>query len=871
MINEVISIRGARVNNLKSVNVDIQLKKITCVSGVSGSGKTSLAFHTILNESKRRFLNSFPNYLKFFSDRPGAVDVDLIQPVLPVFGLPQINPIVGTRSYAIDVMGVTEILQNIFFHESKQLCPHHGIALIKTDTKRTLLALEKAKENDVIHFFLDKTAYLNVFTQGERPTRVWNEEKAEIVEFEEEQSIWEIGRAKFPKIEKMVELIEQKKLEQYSIYYINLSAKEKKLERIGFNAGLVCPHGDYGNEERYTLESFTPMNALGACTMCHGHGANLVYDQSKLVYIDRTVNEGAVKFLDYKPFSAVLTKFKASMKKNNYSLNTPLKDLPKEFWSFLYEGDASYQGFDKLFKYLERKKYKRHVRIYMRTIQKEEQCPRCVGTRLRRPILERYLVGQKNYQLQSILSFNVSELHELFVNEIFPTENDHAKRLIAKLKAILKVSLDLGLGHISMLRKTKTLSAGEYQRLLLLKYLSFEGTESLFVFDEPSIGLGQKQLTTLKENFKKLCEQGNTVIVVDHSEFFHKNCDDLIVMGPGAGKFGGEILYQGKPKPTFSESLPAMNLSKQKFKEFITVEGATFRGIKFDNFKIPLNAITFINGEPGTGKTSCIMETVANELYRQTFSESYYSEFGTFKKIKSDKKFDNIIIIDSQLNRFSSRSTIGSMTELFGIVRKHFLKTPEAIGLKLKDGHLSANSELGQCPECEGRGIKIIEMQFLEDIILECDSCGGKKIRPIYANIYDGKRTVSETYSLPISEYIDEYKLTPKFQRIWSYMKILKLDYLSLDRATQSLSGGEKQRIYLLSKLMKEVKNSIIFFENLTFGISSKEVLDIGNFLQNLLLLNNTIVILDQNTVVKSFANYHVRFEMGGKIHTIDS
>jgi excinuclease ABC subunit A len=270
--------------------------------------------------------------------------------------------------------------------------------------------------------------------------------------------------------------------------------------------------------------------------------------------------------------------------------------------------------------------------------------------------------------------------------------------------------------------------------------------------------------------------------------------------------------------------------------------------------------MTWVTGKSGTGKTSCLIKVMANSLHREIHGDSLSDDLFSVTNVKNPVEFQDVIVISSDLNRFTSRSSVGTITELSSAIRKHFLKLPVAKSMNLKEGHLSSNSELGMCPRCEGKGFLTIEMQYLEDIILECEDCKGQKIKPLYANISDGKMTVAEAYNLPLSQVLERIELTPKFRRVWDYLKILNLDYLSLDRALNSLSGGEKQRIYLLSKLLKQVQNSLLIFENISFGLSERELKQLGMFLQDMVQLKNTVVVVDSSICFKHLASWKIEF-----------
>lgn len=862
---KTIEIKGARVNNLKSIDLKIPINKITCFAGPSGSGKSSIAFHTLFAESKRRFLNSFPTYLKFFSDRPAPVDVDSIEPVLPVFGLPQINPVIGTRSTVSDVMHLTELLQNIYSSAALEMCPDHLVPLVE-NTYEDLVKkhISKLKDDDVLYFLTTKENFITYLKESPFPNRSFNSESKSIREFDKDDEYWELFRLKvkgLPKINQKIKDYLKKKVPVYL-----LTENSKKIKELIYERDLICPKCDYQGNKDQNLSYFSPYNALGACSECNGFGAKLVYDEEKLLRKDLSVDDGGTKFLEYKRFGNIINDLKREMKKSGLSTSLPLKKQKKDFYKLLYEGAGHWCGINALLDYMETKKYKPSVRIFLRGIQREETCDTCMGSRLNTIVHNYYLFKKNHLPYRDIWSMSIEEILDYLKDNsknLFSTE-DSNKKLVRKTIKLLEVACGVGLGHLQISRKSKTVSAGEYQRLLLLKYLSYEGTGALFIFDEPSLGLSLKEQKVLFNSFKNLISMGNTVVLVEHSKYFQKVSDHLVLMGPKAGKYGGEIMYQGtfdkKPDSEIEEKA-----SKRKVVEvdrkWVKVTSPTLYDKTFSDITFPVNEFIQATGPSGSGKTAVLINVLANKIHKDLFGEALNVKAGIAKSIKLPKKFDDVIVVDANLNRYSSRSTVGSLTGLFTVVRKHFLKTPYAKSMGLKDGHLSANSDLGQCSTCEGKGVKIVEMQFLEDIVLECEDCQGKKLKNIYATLSDGQMTVTEAYSSPLSSIMPKIQLTPKFRRIWEFMKILKLDYLSLDRPVSSLSGGEKQRLYLLSKLEKEVKNSIIFFENISFGLSDVELHSLSTFLNELIELNNTVVVIDQDSFFDKVSTYKITFK----------
>jgi excinuclease ABC subunit A len=857
-MKDVLKISGARVNNLKNISLEIPLHKITCFAGASGSGKTSLAFQTLYQESKRRFLNSFPTYLKFFSDRPAPVDVDSIHPVLPVFGLPQINPVIGTRSVVADIMQITEQIQNLFYHFSDEYCDKHNLKLEDNSLEESMqLQLDDFESGTKVHAFISKHSFLTYYKNSPFPSRSFHNG---VSAFEEDHSLWEVARFKSDQLEKASQKIKPYIDKGIDVFFAAFDSGEvSKLQHIEAKS---CPKCKKEGTGKLSPAYFTPYNAIGACSVCSGFGANLEYDNEKLVDDELSVEEGGVKLLEYKRFLGHYDDLFWCLKENNISTTKKISQLPKKFWKILYEGGGQWVGFEYLFSYLESKRYKANVRIFIRARQKEVLCKTCEGTRLNEKV-KFYKISKDSAPLVDVLKFNVSELKAYIKKIKDKNKTKEFKKVVDKIEKLLDTAVGIGLGHLKLTRKAKTVSAGEYQRLLLLKYLSYEGTGALFIFDEPSLGLSDNEKEMLFRGFKELIKQNNTLILVDHSRFFHKKSDNFVYMGPGAGKYGGEILYHGKYSGFKEKEIETLNLKavkKASAKSYIKLIGPSVYDKTFKDIKIPVGQITWVTGASGSGKSATLINVLANRLYYDVYGEYLNLSRGTYKSLEYKEDFQDVIIVDANLNRYSSRSSFGTMTELFTIVRKHFLNTKTAKSMGLKDGHLSPNSQLGQCPRCEGKGFLTVEMQFLEDIKLECEDCKGLKLKPIYANLSDGELCVHEAYSMPIHEVLDKIKLTPKFKRIYDYLKILKLDYLSLDREVMSLSGGERQRLYLLSKIQKNVENSILFFENLSFGLSRNELYSIARLLQDLVDKNNTIIILDQDDFYSHIAHNTLKF-----------
>lgn len=859
-----IKIKGAKTHNLKNVDVSFPLNSITCVAGPSGSGKSSLAFHTILTESKRRFMNSFPNDVKFFWDIPQSADVDEIVPVLPVWGLAQHNPVVGSRPSAVDLMGVGDIFSKLLFQLGRSYCSTHLIPLetvLSTFEMLSYLKEQDLSEKAVIHFFLDADDYKRIHGEDFYPARSFSDS---VNEFSEDDKYWELFRLRASKVDSMEKkLAEQGLLDATGSVLIYIAENDsKRIFKITKNKQCKkC-----GEVEKIKITSpslFSPFTPLGACSDCSGHGKNLEYDREKIVKDDRlSLKEGAVNFLTYSRFTHLEPVMLREAKKAGFDITKPFRDLSTKVWKFLEQGQGQYGGLFELYEYLESKRYKKNVRILIRSLKTEVLCESCQGTRLKEDILQVRIPIEKKFSLGEILLFSFKELLDLIVRIKKQKEKidnwKEVNKIISSLERILQVAIDLGLGSVRLQDKVKTLSINNYQKILLVKYLSFEGSGSLFILDEASLGLDSDEVKVLWKYLVKLKNGENTIILVDHNDYLLRKCDEVVMMGPGAGHLGGEVTYQGK----FKEEKKKVRQSKErKVLKTTTISKICFSSYLNEEIKFKSGGITQVRGKSYSGKKDIYIEALGNIASEVLGLDKVSNLEISFSRPKNLFKYDKVLILNSKFNKFSSRSTVGTMIGLTPYIRKHFASLAVSKNLNLKEGHFSPNSDLGKCSTCEGRGVQSVDMQFLEDVQFICDDCNGMKLKPFLATISDGYHTVHETLSSPLSEVLPNLKLTPKGKRIWEYLKILNLDYLSLDRPLSSLSGGEKQRLKLLSELQKEIVDSLIIFEDLSFGLSHREISRLGEFVEGLASKGNTVILVDENEHFSGFVDEIIHVE----------
>jgi len=621
-----ICIRGARTNNLKNVYLDIPIQKISCIYGPSGSGKSSLGFHTLLAESKRRYLNSLPNDVKFFWNMPTAAEVDSIYPILPVWGLAQSNPILGARPILADSMGLTEMVSRLFHSWGEVCCPTHLSPLVPIDTDEVFtdeLRKYDLEDNEVLHLLVDRSTYQDLFPEGPFPSRSYDFERDQITNFDEEMLYWELFRVKRSGINKL-----KKKLNEYPLINskIFFTFKEKGgLYKFPEGGGYRCSKCDYTKDRiAFSSDELSPYSASGACPYCNGHGMNLEYDRTKVVkYPYRSINDGAISILESSHFSYLFPVLKKELKRQQIKLDKPFEELPqKKLWKLLEEGAGDFPGLKSCYDYLESKRYKRTVRIFSRKLKSEVLCQECAGTRINSNVHNIIIPGSKLRYVDFFQLNLENSLKEII--KLKKLNGDNFKgafpKRIAAIESALEMAIDLGLGALPLTRKAKSLSSSEYQRCILTKILSYEGSGSLFILDEPSRDLTIKEQKSLFNSLEKIKDQGNTILLVEHSEYIKSQSDYLIEMGPSAGPQGGEVLGT-KSQKTKSYKNMILKSSALKSSRNIYVNGIEIEGRSFNKMTIPIGKTTVIWGDSSSLKNKFLIDYVANTLNYAIYKE----------------------------------------------------------------------------------------------------------------------------------------------------------------------------------------------------------------------------------------------------------
>lgn len=801
------------------------MHKLTHVSGPSGCGKSSLIYHTLFQESKRRLLNSYPSFIRFFqSKRPTTPNVQSISPVMPTFALKQYNPVMQSRDKVSDQLLITENLAKLYFLEARPVCVEHdefleaGSVLSKVST-----ILEKFNEDDVIHCLVSGLDYKRLFSDDAKAVR--SLKNNEMVDFDESDYLWEVFRFK------------KKGLTKKQDDFVHLARKAREVsffvkgDLINCSLSLEpsCPKCSREQSVKKTLSLFSPFNSHGACSFCNGHGQILEIDPEKFLDFNKTLSENLDPF-QFKRIKKYNAPFKQAVLSKKFLRTRPLKEIDG-FMDFFMNGDGKYPGLKGVFDKLEAKKYMPAVRIYIRSKQMETVCANCHNSRLNQFVRE-YRLGKNIAKIDECLNMTIQALYQEILKYESYDKSELAQTTYSTLLDTLKRSIKLGIGHLKLSRQTKTLSSGEYQKTQILKYFSFKASDSLFILDEPSLALSVEEKSELVNLIHEVIKENNTVIVVDHSPVLASMADHHVVLGPKGGVNGGQIVFEGNTSEAmklshFNQKVEVPKVCKlwKKSKDALVFKNLYINDRKvLSEMRIPQCGFVSMKGDSGSGKSS-----LAKLLYNTIKADHELKTFATYKSLESFHKIENVHYIDSHQLKANARSTIGSVTTLAQVVRKYFVK--EIGDNSILEGHFNPSSELGQCPECQGKGIITVDMQYLEDVSVTCSLCEGSKLRQPYDQMEVGGLRISDLMNAPVSETLERMKLTPKFRKIRDYLHMLHLDHLSLERSLVELSGGEKQRVHLMLELMNISTPSLIIIENLSFGLSYPEVSDILEFL----------------------------------------
>lgn len=896
MNNEYIYIKGARVHNLKNIDVKIPRNKLVVITGLSGSGKSSLAFDTIYAEGQRRYVESLSSYARQFLELMDKPDVDFIEGLSPAIAIDQKAITHNPRSTVGTMTEIYDYLRLLFARIGIPHCPQCGKEIKKQTPQEIvdqILALPKESKIIILSPVITgrKGEYKNLLEKIKKEGFVRVRIDKTIYTLEEEIMIDKNKKHDIDIVidriilkddikNRLTESVELALKHSDGLVKIDLIDSNKE---IIFSSRFACPTcGISLPEIEPRLFSFN--SPFGACPTCQGLGFKMEVDPDLIIPDkDLSISQGAIKAPGYQSLDGFNYKIIESLSNYyNFDLDTPINEMDKNALNILLYGTherfkVNYTGRDgrehqfytywegiiptieRRYKETESNEMKEFYKKFMRFLP----CPDCGGKRLKKEALSVLINGKNIYE---VTSMNILDCFNFFENiKLTETEKIISKQILKEIKARLKFLVEVGLSYLTLSRESRTLSGGEGQRIRLATQIGSGLTGVLYVLDEPTIGLHNKDTKKLLNSLKKLRDLGNTLIIVEHDETVIRESDYIIDMGPGAGENGGEIVFEGKYDDILnSETSLTGNYLSRKLKieipdkrrkgngKYFEIIGAKEHNLKNINVKIPLNTFTCITGVSGSGKSTLIYEILYKGLKEIFFKSG--EKPGLFKEFKGIENIDKVVMVDQSPIGRTPRSNPATYINVFTPIRELFSKTKEARERGYTPGRFSFNVIGGRCEACEGAGVKRIEMQFLPDVYVTCEVCHGKRYNRETLEITWKGKNISDILNMTVNEAYEFFENIPTIKRKLSLLKDVGLGYIKLGQPAPTLSGGEAQRVKLSYELSKSFEGHILYLlDEPTTGLHFDDVKKLLNVLNRLVEKGHTVVIIEHHPdIIKS-------------------
>lgn len=906
--DEYIEVKGARVHNLKNIDVNIPRNQLVVITGLSGSGKSSLAFDTIYAEGQRRYIETFSAYARQFLGSLERPDVDKIDGLSPVIAIEQKTTSKSPRSTVGTITEVYDFLRLLYaraadaysYKTNEKMVSHHDdqikSLIVESYNNKRISILAPLVRSRKGHY---RELFEQIAKQGFVKVRV----DGEVVNITPGMRL---DRYKVHDIEVVIDRLKidektmaSKRLKDSILMALNqgddvmmVLAEAEKKPRF-FSRNLMCPSTglSYPNPEPNNFSFNSPK---GACPECNGIGSIYKVNINKIIPDPQlSIKNGGLAPQGPQKNSWIFKQLDLIAQRFNFTLSDPISKIPKEAMDLiLFGGKDKFSvanktlglsreyaiDFDGIANFIEHQykttdssSIKRWAKRYMDKIE----CPSCQGTRLKKEALY-FVINNKN--IAELSAMDISDLSDWFKelpSHLSSKQYSIAKEIIKEISVRLQFLLDVGLNYLSLNRSSKSLSGGEAQRIRLATQIGSELVGVLYILDEPSIGLHQRDNQKLIQSLKTLRDVGNSVIVVEHDKDMIEQANHILDIGPYAGKNGGTIISQGGPKEllkaktltaAYLNGELAIEIPKKRRKgngKFIELKGCTGNNLKNVTVKIPLGMMVGITGVSGSGKSTLINETlypILNNYYFNGVKEPL-----PYKSIEGLEHLDKVIDINQTPIGRTPRSNPATYTGVFSEIRSLFAKIPEAQIRGYKPGRFSFNVSGGRCETCKGGGLRVIEMNFLPDVYVQCESCMGKRFNRETLEIrYKGK-SISDVLNMTIDEAVDFFDQIPKIYRKLKTIKDVGLGYITLGQQSTTLSGGEAQRIKLASELSKrDTGNTIYILDEPTTGLHFEDIRVLLNVLQKLVDKGNTVLIIEHNMDVIKAVDYIVDIGLEG-------
>ena len=900
---ENIQIRGARVHNLKNVSVNIPRNKLVVVTGVSGSGKSSLTIDTLYAEGQRKYAESLSAYARQFLNRMDKPDVDYIKGLCPAIAIEQK---VITRTPRSTVGSMTEIqdyLRLLYARIGKTISPVSGKEVKKDDVGDVLEMIRKMKTGDKVYILArfkqhknrDIKEEMNILAQ-KGFSRIYV--NGEVLRIEEQMEA--AKPAINPKTKEAYILIDrfvvkEGDLEEEDRHRLSDSISTAFYE--GEGDMLLEVNGtkrhDFNNRfeadgmlfEEPVPNLFSFNNPFGACPTCEGFSQVLGIDDDLVIPDKRlSVYEGAVAPWKGEKMDWWRQNFIKGAKKFNFPVHKPIADLTDKQITQLWKGAEGVMGIDDFFKDVESQLYKVQYRVMLSRYRGRTECPDCEGYRLRKEAL--YVQVNKKH-IGEVCEWPVKDLKKWF-DELEQKLSEHdkaiAKRILSEIQHRLQTLLSVGLGYLTMNRLANSLSGGESQRIQLTRSLGSNLTSSLYILDEPSIGLHSRDTANLIKVLKELRDLGNTVVVVEHDEMMMREADHIIDMGPLASHLGGEVVAEGDYDEIVSNpaSLTGKYLDHvltidppkqvRKWTRSVTVEGARQHNLKNITVEFPLNVLCVVSGVSGSGKTTLVRQILYPALRK--LKGEFGDKTGFHKAITGDvEEIAQIEMVDQNPIGKSSRSNPVTYIKAYDEIRDLYADQPLSKMRGFMPKHFSFNVDGGRCDTCKGEGEQVVEMQFLADVHLTCEACGGKRFKEEVLEVKYQDKNIYDVLEMSVDEALDFFRFEKSIVKAIQPLSDVGLGYVKLGQSSGTLSGGEAQRVKLASFLGKgKSAGKIMFiFDEPTTGLHFHDIQKLLTSFQALIEQGHSVLVIEHNTDVIRSADWVIDLgpeagDMGGSL-----
>lgn len=901
-MHKYIDIKGARENNLKGIDVKIPRDKLVVLTGLSGSGKSSLAFETIYAEGQRRYVESLSAYARQFLGQMEKPNVDSIDGLSPAISIDQKTTSKNPRSTVGTVTEIYDYIRLLFARIGVPHCPKCGkeirsqsidqivdaVLELPEKTKFQILApVVRGRKGEYTKVFerAAKDGFVRIRVDGEQydPSSdeiVLDKQKKHNIEIVVDRLVVREGIEK-----RLTDSLETALKMAKGLVIVQLPDEEREMM---FSQNYACEDCGISLEE-LTPRMFSFNTPYGACPHCMGLGSVEILDPDKLIP-DKTksINEGAIAVYGWSGTdknSVAAMYYRGLSKKYGFSLDTPIGELPPQIMDVLLYGTngekvhlsyerkfakgEQYARFEGVIRCVERRYQETNSEWAKREIQELMQimpCPECKGTRLRR---ESLAVTVKGHNIDEISRLSIAEAMDFFEKmELTEREELIGKQILKEIRDRMKFLVSVGLDYLTLNRSSGTLSGGEAQRIRLASQIGSGLMGVLYILDEPSIGLHQRDNNKLIEMLKRLRDLGNTLIVVEHDEDTMYAADHIVDIGPGAGIHGGYVVAEGTVEDikkckksetglylSGKKKIPIPAVRRKGNGNYLTLTGAAQNNLKDIDIKIPLGTATCITGVSGSGKSSLVNEV----LYKVLANELNHAKQkpGKYKKISGLEHLDKVINIDQSPIGRTPRSNPATYTGLFGDIRNLFAATPDAKARGYSAGRFSFNVKGGRCEACSGDGIIKIEMHFLPDIYMPCEVCSGRRYNRETLEVkYKGK-SIYDVLEMTVEEGVEFFENLPKIRNRLQTLFDVGLGYIKIGQASTTLSGGEAQRVKLATELSKRSTGKTIYIlDEPTTGLHTADVHKLIEVLQKLVEAGNTVILIEHNLDVIKTADY---------------